>query len=82
MTEFAQVLFQNGYAAPLLLSRWRAKGALVALSPNVRLTENGKATDFFNTVWSNAFPTRTPLPDGVLHDAAGHPTVSFHRVWH
>jgi hypothetical protein len=81
MSELAQVLFQNGYPTPLMLGRWLAKGGLQALSPNIRLTENGKATPLFNVLWANAFPAKSPLPDDALHDAEGKPTVSFHRVW-
>lgn len=81
MTDFAQLLFQNGYATPLMLARWRAKGGLTSLSPNVPLTQQGIATDEFRALWRIAFPDRTPLPKDELHDAQGHPSVSFHKVW-
>lgn len=81
MTAFAEVLFQSGRATPLLMARWRSKGALRPLSPNIQLTENGLATELFSNVWSAAFPARTPLPDGALHDDTGHPTIAFHAVF-
>lgn len=76
------MLFQNGFATPLLLARWRAKAALTPLSPNLKLTDQGVATPQFQALWSKAFPDRRTLPDEALHDATGRPTVSFIRVWH
>lgn len=81
MSDFAQVLFQGGYATPLMLARWRAKGALKPLSPNLLLTERGMATGEFRDLWGAAFPSRDPLPIDAIHDAAGHMTVQFHRVF-
>jgi hypothetical protein len=81
MSEFAQVLFQEGKATPLMLARWRAKGALDGLSPHLQLTERGIATADFRSVWAAAFPTRDPLPHALIHDGEGRPTVMFHRVF-
>lgn len=81
MTEFSQVLFQSGRATPLMLARCRAKGALTGLSPNLQLTQGAKATDQFRDWWARAFPSRAALPPEALHDAEGHPTVAFHRVF-
>lgn len=81
MTEFSQVLFQSGRATPLMLARWRAKGAGKPLSPNAELTVKGEATPYFRTVWKDAFPTRDPLPNGALHLQDGTITVAFHRVF-
>lgn len=81
MTDFAQVLFQSGHATPLMLARWRAKGALKPLSPNVKLTEQAVATPEFRAIWKDAFPSRDPLPHDPIHDGEGHPTVMFHRVF-
>jgi hypothetical protein len=82
MSDVAQVLFQSGYATPLMLARWRAKGAVKPLSPNVKLTDQGVATPEFQAIWEKAFPSRRNLPDEALHDADGKPTVHFIRVWH
>lgn len=81
MTEFAQVLFQDGYATPLMLARLRAKGAGKSLSPNAQLTERGEATPYFSDWWREALPTRDPLPRGQLHLNDGTITVAFHRVF-
>ena len=81
MSEFSQVLFQQGMATPLMLARWRAKGAGRALSPNLKLTEKGEATKEFRDLWETAFPTRDPLPKGALHLSDGTITVAFHRVF-
>lgn len=81
MSDFAQVLFQGGYATPLLQARWKAKGALRGLSPNERLTEKGFATDAMRTAWRRDFPDRADLPNEPLHDVQGRMTVAFHRVF-
>lgn len=81
MSEFAQVLFQEGKATPLMLGRWRAKGAGKPLSPRLQLTAKGEATNEFRALWRDAFPTRDPLPRGALHLMDGTMTVAFHRVW-
>lgn len=81
MTDFAQVLFQSGYATPLMLARWRAKGAGKALSPNLLLTVKGNATAEFRALWGAAFPTRDDLPEGPLHHPDGTITIAFHRVF-
>lgn len=81
MSDFAQVLFQAGKATPLMLGRWRAKGAVVGLPPSLLLTERGVATSDFRAIWKDAFPTRDPLPHDLIHDSAGRPTVMFHRVF-
>lgn len=83
MSDFEQVLFTNHRATPLFLARWRAKGALAALSPDLTLTEDdATATELFKQLWTVAFPTRSNLPDEPLHDADGKITIAFHRVWH
>lgn len=81
MSELDQVLFQGGQATPLMLGRWRAKSAAVALPAALQLTQSGVATDDFRRLWRQAFPSRTPLPHVPLHDEAGRATVSFFRVW-
>lgn len=81
MTDFAQVLFANGKATPLMLGRWRAKGAGKPLSPGLLLTVKGEATAEFRDLWTAAFPTRARLPNGALHLNDGTITVAFHRVW-
>lgn len=81
MSELAQVLFAGGKATPLMLGRWRAKGAARPLPAGLQLTERGVATPDFRSLWSAAFPTRAALPFDLLHDGEGRPTVMFHRVW-
>jgi hypothetical protein len=84
LSELAQVLFEeDGKPTPLMIARWRAKGALVPMDPQMTLTADALATDGFQTLWSKAFPTRPSLPDGeALHGDDGKPTTAFHRVWH
>lgn len=64
-----------------MLARCRAKGALTGLSPNLQLTEKALPTRSFVEWWGRAFPSRQALPAEPLHDAAGHPTIAFHRVF-
>jgi hypothetical protein len=74
-------LFQDGRATPLMLGRWRAKGAGKPLNPAAQLTVKGEATAEFRALWKAAFPTRDPLPQGQLHHSDGLITIAFHRVF-
>lgn len=82
MSDFDQILFTGNRATPLFLARWRAKGALTALSPSLDLTnDDATATALFQQLWTSAFPTRNNLPDDPLHNPDGTITIAFHRVW-
>lgn len=81
MTDFSQVLFVGGKATPLMLGRWRSKGALKPLPADLQLTSQGEATDAFRSLWVQAFPDRPPLPRGILHLKDGTITVAFHGAW-
>lgn len=82
MSDFDQILFADHRPTPLFLARWRAKGALAALLPDLTLTNlDATATDLFQQLWTAAFPTRPNLPAEPLHDPDGAITIAFHRVW-
>jgi hypothetical protein len=57
------VMFRpEGQATPLLIARWRAKGAVTPLQPDASLLDGKAGSDYFRSLWRIAFPTRSPLP--------------------
>lgn len=64
-TDSGVMFTADGLASPLLIARWRAKGAAASLQPLAALHRGGTSTIYFRAVARQAFPSRGPLPDDV-----------------
>lgn len=63
--EAAVMVDQDGYPTPVMMGRWRAKGALKALQPNPIVDDDGMALEGFSSLWRAAFPDHAALPPNV-----------------
>jgi hypothetical protein len=83
MADEAGVMFAaTGKATPLLIGRWKAKGAVTALPPAAVLVQrDNTATETFTRLWRAAFPDRRALPPGMVARPDGRFSDAMLNVW-
>jgi hypothetical protein len=72
----------GGRGTPLLFAQWVNKGAAQPIMTSLRLVDGeGIATPDFRSLWAKAFPTRPPLPQGMVAQRNGTATDDFWFVF-
>lgn len=76
----AVLFLPNGKGTGILFAQWKTKAALTPIQATAILTDGGLSTNYFRTTWSNAFPSREPLPERIANkDGTG--TDQFWQVF-
>ena len=83
MSDAVAVMFgPEGRPTPVMIARWRGKGAIVAMPPRTVLIERDRtATPAFRSFWKTAFPDKESLPPEPISDREGRFTQKMLSIW-